>query len=822
MLEQEYKDLNKEQQQVVDSLEDNLLVVAPAGTGKTKIMSMRVAYLVRSGIKEEEILCLTFTNKAAREMKQRILTYLPDSGNEITIKTFHSFCYYIVCHEKEASHFSFPCTILDEVDSTDIIKRIIEAKGINDEDVYYKNILNFIEQVKRYALKLPLEHRYKWKEIIEAYLKEEDTVYQRDSFIRKHGAFLFRSYIQYTAQNNCIDFMDLVMEATYLLEHPEINERWRNRFKVLQVDEMQDTSIREYELIKRIAGNRQLSLFGDFNQTIYEWRGSKPEHMIEKYKQCFNPKTIHLKYNYRSTSILLEAASAFIRGSKLYPVDCKSGLREVGDKIKLLKSNSQEEECQKIIECIKGSPYKASEIAVLTRTNKYAKYLSDSLLRADIPCTLVEDIKLFRKKEVKELLAFFEYAINERNGNALLKIIRHPFINIPDWLIEELHKSRKDYMFLHDWFKGEGKDPYSSIEEAYNKNQIVILDVESTGLSTTQDEIVQIAAIEYGKLGVTQSLDILVKPKGKVGDSYKVHQFTDEKLQKEGIDAIVALNKLKKFISDKVIVGHNVNYDLCIINSILSRAGEKNIISNKVYDTLDLAYKVYPKLSNHKLETLSQLIATQTEPTHNAMQDILATGEVLTHLLDKISQKKQDRLEKIEAYYSYVKEYKDKVQEIVNYIKTHCLEESLTFLMNGCSFKTYYTQQQIQSIRFVYRIIREMEDTRKSYQDNIIELLAFSALHYSEIEQSDLFKDRISIITVHQAKGLEFNEVYIAGCNQTIFPSYQSIKQKYLVEELRLFYVAMTRAKKSLYCSYRQDKPMSVFLDIIPDEYKIL
>ena len=150
------------------------------------------------------------------------------------------------------------------------------------------------------------------------------------------------------------------------------------------------------------------------------------------------------------------------------------------------------------------------------------------------------------------------------------------------------------------------------------------------------------------------------------------------------------------------------------------------------------------------------------------------------------------------------------------------MTESLTYLMKECAFKSYYQQSELNSLRELYRIVQALEDQNCSYQDNMINLLAFSALHYSEIEQSDLFKGRIPIITVHQAKGLEFEEVYLAGCNDKVFPSYRSIKENHLSEEMRLFYVAMTRAKEKLYISYHQNAKKSLFIDVIPDRYKVV
>lgn len=822
MFQSDYEKLNPMQQQVVNQIDQNLLVLAPAGTGKTKVIAMRVAKLIYDGMQPEQILCLTFTNKAAKEMKARIELYIPQEGKHILVKTFHSFCYHLICHEKEASHFSFPCTIIDEADSLSIVQKIISQNGINDDRLYYPQLLSFFENVKRHALSFSVEKRYEWNEVIRSYLKQDHVDFQKsDGFIRKFGLKLFNTYTRYLKENNCIDFMDLVMEAKYLLEQESIASKWQKYFKVIQVDEMQDTSIREYELIRCLAQEGQLSLFGDFNQTIYEWRGSNPESMIKAYRLDYNPEEIKLTLNYRSTQILLSAANDYIKSSQLYPSLCHATSAMEGEKIELLEARNSQQEIQFLLQQVKTSSCSANQMAILTRTNGYAKNIADVFIKANIPCTIMEDTKLFRKKEIKELLAFFEYTINERNGHALLKIGGHPYIGMPEWLIRQLRESKSCYMYLHDWFKIDSQDPYSQLFEAYEKNQIVVLDVESTGLSTTKDDIIQIAAICYGKDGVKEALDVLLKPTRLVGDSYFIHGFSDEQLEKEGIAPEEALERLHTFVKGKVIVGHNINYDLQIINSMMSRYHKPLLKGYSIYDTLDLAYKVYPKLPNHKLETLSKLILTNTKPTHNAMQDILATSEVLTHLLEHIMLKKQERLEKIEAYYCYIEEYKKKLLKITQYIGEHTLEESLTFLMNECLFKQYYDKSQLESIRALYRVASTLEDKELSYQDNIINLLTFSALHYSEIEQSDLFKGRIPIITIHQAKGLEFDEVYVAGCNERMFPSYRSIKENHLTEEMRLFYVAMTRAKKKLYLSYHLEAKKSIFLDQIANQYKV-
>ncbi len=825
MLTEDFKHLNSMQKQAVKTIDKSLLVLAPAGTGKTKVIAMRTAYLVKQGVMPEQILCLTFTNKAAKEMKERIASYIPKEAQKMTIKTFHSFCYHLISQEKEASHFTFPCTLIDETDSLEILKKIIAQNGLNDDDLYYPSLLSFFENIKRHSLSLPIEVRYKYSEVMKDYLKV-DKVWQSIGtkgtigFIQKYGLQLLNTYTRYLKENNCIDFMDLIVEAKYLLEQPQILKKWQMKYHHIQVDEMQDTSSREYEIIKNIAQDHFLSMFGDFNQTIYEWRGSSPSEMTAHFKEDFHPQEIALTTNYRSTQTLLNAANDYIASSRLYPIQCVPKAVEVGTPITILEAQTKMEEIIGLAKSVEMSKEQGS-VAVLTRTNSYAKDIADYFSHAGISCSIIEDTKFFRKKEIKDLLAFFDYSVNMRNGHALLKICEHPYIDMPQWLLKALRQTKDSYLYLHDWFRMASQDPYGELDEAFEKNEVVVLDVESTGLNTTKDDIIQIAAIVYGSKGVTDKLDILVSPTKSVGDSVYVHGFTDEELSKKGISPKLALGMLRQFTKGKVLVGHNINYDLQIITSMLSRYEMQPLEGRAVYDTLDLACKVYPKLPNHKLDTLSELIETQSKPNHNAFWDIMATGEVLAHLRVKLLEKKQQRLEYLEAYYCYVQEYKEKVMAIREFIMCHNISDSMRYMMNDCNFKNFYSKKQMEGFRELYRIIEGLNERQTSIQDNIINLLAFSALHYSEIEQSSLFKGRIPIITVHQAKGLEFDTVYIAGCNDCVFPSYRSVKENNLTEELRLFYVAMTRPRKQLYISYHHEKKKSIFIDKISSDYKV-
>jgi DNA helicase-2/ATP-dependent DNA helicase PcrA len=818
MLDKELQHLNDKQKQAVMTLRGNMLVVAPAGTGKTKVIALRTARMLQAKIPSCAILCLTFTNKAAKEMGKRIEAYTQGNTKGLMIKTFHSFCYEIIKAEKKHSHFAYGVTILDEMDGLKIIEALLlDTQKVEPQAIKtpVREVQYFIEEVKKYSLSLPIEKWYDYPFLMEAYVKNH-SIKNRELF--KYGLHWLSSYENILKQNNCIDFTDLIIEATYLMHKEEVLKKWQ-RFVHIQIDEMQDTSIREYDLIKKIGEGSHIALFGDFNQTIYEWRGSNPYEMLEDFKQKYNPVEIVLTKNYRSTKRLLDAANHYIRSSALYPLEVGSALTDYGEPIEIFVANSKKEEFEGIATFIKQQSKEPRKQAVLVRTNAYAKEAYDALTRFGIDCLKVEEIKLFRKKEVKDFLAYFTYLMNPRNEQAMVSLLQHPYFQIEQWLFERLKKTKEIHLGLQDWFLLGEDMPYESLFQAYQKNQVVILDVESTGLDTTRDDLVQIAAIVFGKDGVKRTLDVLVKPTQLVGNSFYVHGFSDEILQKEGLEPVEALEKLREFCEGSILVGHNVGYDMQILRSMFERYKLSPLEYRGVYDTLDLSKKVCGPMNSYTLEYLASYLQTKHKPNHNALADILATGEILTYLLENLEKTFSSRLAAMEELYPYVLPYKGSLQKLCFEIQQLKPHEAIVYLMNERGFKSYYTEEELVCIRDFYKVAKALYEEELSEDDNRMRLLTFCALHYTELEQTDFFKNKLPIMTVHQAKGLEFDEVYLAGCNERIFPSARSVKEGSLMEEKRLFYVAITRAKQKLCLSYTTTLPRSYFLEEMGEDF---
>ena len=369
---------------------------------------------------------------------------------------------------------------------------------------------------------------------------------------------------------------------------------------------------------------------------------------------------------------------------------------------------------------------------------------------------------------------------------------------------------------------------------------MVVFDVESTGTDTTQDEIIQIAAIRLDAKGqVKDKFNTYVKAGRSVGPSYYVHHISDEKLAAEGIPPQEALTKFLAFAKDAVIVGHNVTYDLSILHSELQRLGISEKADFPYYDTLDIYRRFYPNLINHKLDTLSHHFPIGHKPTHDAFDDILATAGLLVYAIDeKIRPTEGARRAAMAIYLPLFAPFSREMDAL------RCLSyqarptKVITSVMNDSGVKAWYQAHRdtsdaanhidrLENIRKLYRIAKETDDPSQNPRDALTEFLKMTALSNSELD-SMLSKDpKIPIITIHQAKGLEFDYVFMASLEDHVFPTYWSRQNGSIQEEIRLFYVAMTRAKKRLYLSWHQGyarqsyQPSRFLHGITNDYYKI-
>lgn len=358
--------------------------------------------------------------------------------------------------------------------------------------------------------------------------------------------------------------------------------------------------------------------------------------------------------------------------------------------------------------------------------------------------------------------------------------------------------------------------------------------MESTGVDVTEDEIIQIAAIKLNKKGeVVDKFEKFLKNKKPVKDSYYVHGFSDEMLQRIGEDKEKVLKEFVEYSKDSIIVGHNVQYDINILCSELERSNLGNPKFKTFYDTLDIYRRFYPGNINYKLENLSKVYDTKHKPSHDAMDDIIATGELLVRAInEKIRETSMERMALMSKHLKVFTAISKKLNELFKIAESKRPYELVACVMNGFNIKSMYAgdenKEKLNRLRDLYALFRDLDDKSKCNRDALLDVIRITGLSNGELESliiNRTKKPRIPIITVHQAKGLEFDTVFLAGIQNNTFPSYMAIKEGNLAEEKRVFYVAITRAKKRLVITYNSQgkyghrNEISQFINYIPKEF---
>lgn len=407
--------LNKEQQQAVQHTEGPLLILAGAGSGKTKVLTVRIAHLLAQGVNPYEILAITFTNKAAKEMKNRVEGLVGDVANRIWLSTFHSFCAKFLRFELDNFlGYNSNFTIYDTSDSQAVIKAALKA--LNLDDKYYP-VGAMIAAISDAKNKL---------------LFASDFRKQARDFYQQKVADVYEYYERELRKNNALDFDDLLLVAVKLLQSNEaVLDKYSKRFRYVMIDEYQDTNHAQYLLAKLLASHwKNIAVVGDADQSIYAWRGADIQNILDFEKDYPNCTSIKLEQNYRSTKIILDAANAVIENNEGRPKKNLWTDKTEGAKIQHFTAQSEHEEAAFIGDTIAkkhdihGVPY--GDMAILYRTNAQSRVLEEALIKRALPYTMVGGIKFYDRKEIKDVLAYLRVLYNPFDDLSLLRIINVP------------------------------------------------------------------------------------------------------------------------------------------------------------------------------------------------------------------------------------------------------------------------------------------------------------------------------------------------------------------------------------------------------------
>ncbi len=434
--------LNPAQREAVVNFEGPSLIVAGAGSGKTRVLTSRIAYMIASGVAPHNILALTFTNKAAAEMRQRIESMIGERSRWIQMGTFHSVFLRIL--RAEAGRIGYPpaFTIYDTTDSVSLVRSICREMMLGDNEKYKpKNVFSKISRLKN--------------DLITPAVYAEDAEFAAEDRKRGTGQFL-EIYKRYTAQckaNGAMDFDDLLLNMVVLFKgHPDVLEKWRERFRYILVDEYQDTNHVQYLIVKALAmGHGNICVVGDDSQSIYSFRGARIENILGFKRDFPSARIYKLEQNYRSTQVIVGAANGVIarnEGSGELKKECFSA-GERGENIKLLRAYTDREEAEMVAGEIRtlgrggnahgglagassqagssrSEPVPWSEIAVLYRVNALSRGIEEALRRRDIPYKIYRGHSFFDRKEIKDLLGYLRLVVNPRDDEAFKRVVNYP------------------------------------------------------------------------------------------------------------------------------------------------------------------------------------------------------------------------------------------------------------------------------------------------------------------------------------------------------------------------------------------------------------
>lgn len=946
---------NTQQQSVIDDLENNIILFASAGTGKTFTVANRVANIIaKEKAIAKEILCLTFTIKACGEMQEDILSYAGKNAQDVSVNTIHSFCYKLLMEENKRTGKNSDLSVCDEVDQEEILKSILSSRypywfleeklkevgismpslencemvqiegsdllfyRIEDKLVDFKGEMypistdsafirprllcsvcgeihplngktcggcgnEFAFSLSRKAFEI-FSRRSALRSLVSEikHCREEQGFYTENALLDNLRAFhyikenkkdvyeglvsYYAKYVGFTPDeefegamahfagrlvveydehlrlSNLLDFDDLIIQTNRYLAEEDRLEYWSKRYKYVIVDEMQDTSVLEYSIFKKLFGNNRIMLCGDFFQTIYGWRGSNPSVILDDYIKSFSAKTYMFSENYRSTKTLAAATFGYLKNTypqligRYCPEALQINSQTEGDKISCYAFSNREEEAWGIYKYLQARKEKdGSKICIMARSNKYIAELYNYFERfnaeQDEPIaffTVEENFNFFKKPVIKDLLAVLKLLVNPLDRVSMERLTDKYVKGVGIKSIEKLRHYNHLGVSILSFLDPQAylfNDTYHHLIEGYKRENIVVYDTETTGLDLTKDQIVQISAIKINADGqILEKLDLMVEPTVEISTAaYETHGFDLEYIRKNnGLTAAEALRRFSAFVEGCVLVGHNnLGYDKPLVTRQLKENNLPPLSIVAEYDTLLIAKQFYVNLSNFKLATLCERFGIINENAHNALGDITATGKCLMEMLKEgviptaeersaLLTKHRAKFEKLYAFMQDLRQRFEKKEELTPYVV-----ERLGL------YKRYPTSSDRAAI---LDVVESLRPTQENEEEFLKEYLRNAALSGSQMDVFIEKTNKIPIITVHQAKGCEFDTVILAGADDNHFPSYAAKQCGGEEEEKKVFYVAITRARERLILTRAQysgkfEMQETPYFWMLPSEY---
>lgn len=432
--------LNKEQYEAAVCVDGPLLILAGAGSGKTRVLTYRIAHMIEDlHIYPSQILAITFTNKAAGEMKERVMTLVGEKAENMWISTFHSSCVRILRREIDKLGYNKNFTIYDSYDAKTLVKQCMKELSINEKDITDGEILGNISSAKNDLVSA------------EKFKKENESDFRKNKI-----ADVYLLYQKKLKASNSLDFDDLIFKTVEVLRnYPDVKEFYQKKFKYIMVDEYQDTNRAQYELVKLLVNEMEnICVVGDDDQCIYQWRGADIRNILDFEKDYPNTKIIKLEQNYRSKGNILNAANMVIKNNAQRKEKVLRTESELGEKLKVYRAFSDIDEgnfvASEIKRLMKEQSKDFKDFAILYRMNSQSRILEEAFRKQDIPYKIVGGLKFYDRKEIKDIMAYLKLINNPLDDISLRRIINEPKRSIGDTTvgkIQEVANQQEDCLY---------------------------------------------------------------------------------------------------------------------------------------------------------------------------------------------------------------------------------------------------------------------------------------------------------------------------------------------------------------------------------------
>jgi len=434
-LETFLKELNEPQRNAVEAYKGPSLVIAGAGSGKTRVLTFRIAYLLQKGVVPYRILALTFTNKAAREMKDRISKLVsPELAGQLWMGTFHSLFARILRREAEVLGFPKDFTIYDTIDSRNLVKQIIKDLKLDDKIYKPSEVFSRISFAKNNLI------------TPEVYANNNEIRVKDMATRRPQLADIYSMYVKRCKKFGAMDFDDLLLQINLLFrDHPAVLDKYRNAFDFILVDEYQDTNYSQYLILKQLSTVHQnICVVGDDAQSIYSFRGARIENILNFRKDYPEYQLFKLEENYRSTKMIVNAANSIIRKNKDQIEKTVFSNKELGDKVQVVRLRDDKEEgftvARSISEMRFNEQLEYRNFAVLYRTNAQSRIFEESLRKFNIPYKVYGSVSFYQRKEIKDILAYFRVVVNPEDDESIKRIINYPLRGIGNTTVDKVRE----------------------------------------------------------------------------------------------------------------------------------------------------------------------------------------------------------------------------------------------------------------------------------------------------------------------------------------------------------------------------------------------